>query len=264
MFKVILRIVILLVLLVVVLATVAGICMDRVAAKALTEEVEHAGGVACTADGVNLSLLSGRLRVKRLVVMNPPGYSQGSMFVAEGAEVKVKTRSLWKQPVHVRRLEIAKLLICIEGGGQGTNVKVFLENIKSGLAADDSKRTRMWVDRLGIRRATVRFGGGVVEEGLMDINLESIELPDIRGPNGQGVTTVGLTAMIVLELVREAALEGDLNVKTLIPAELMAGLGAFFQMPGMAIKGAADIIRGPLGVILKPLTSKPAGGGAHH
>jgi hypothetical protein len=258
MLKVILRIVVLLVLLAVVLGVVVVIYVDRLAAKTLTEGVEHAGGVACTAEGVDLSLLSGRLRIRRLAVMNPPGYSQGSMFVAEGAEVKVKTRSLWNQPVHVRRLEIEKLLISIEGGGQGTNVKVFLENAKRRLAANDAKRTRMWVDKVVIRQATVRFGGGVVEEGLMDIDLESIELLDIRGPNGRGVTTGGLTAMIVLELVRKAALAGDLNVKTFVPPELMAGLGTFLQMPGMAIKGAADIIKGPLGVILKPLTSRPA------
>ena len=259
MLKWILRIAALLVLLVVVAGVIVVIYVDRLAAKVLTEGVEKAGGVRCTADGVDLSLLSGRLRVSRLAVMNPPGYSQGSMFLAEGAEMKVEVRSLWNQPVHVRRLEIAKLLISIEAGSQGTNLKVFLENVKRRAGADDeADQTRMWVDELVIRQATVRFGGGVVEQGLMDIDLESIELPNIRGPDGRGVTTGELTAMIVLELVRKAAVAGDLNIKTFIPPELMAGLGTFLQMPGMAIKGATDIIRGPLGVILKPLTSRPA------
>ncbi len=251
-----------LVLLALIGVVVVWIYLDRIAAAALTRGVEYAGDVKCTVDDVSVSLLSGRIGIKELVIKSPAGYGDGDMFTLGDAKLEVRVGSLWSQPVHVRNLEIVKPLVRMAAGPGGSNVTVFLNNVQRKFGTGEKQPekqpekppTRMWVDKLVIKDATVHIGTAVPGRDLADVQLtEPIELTNVRGKNDQGVTAGELAAMIVLDLVRKAAPMANVKLENLIPKDLTAGLDTWLQTPGSVLEGAKEVIKAPGETILKSI-----------
>ncbi len=263
MLKWLLRIVALLLLVIVVAGVALIIYVDRVAATVLTEGVTTVGEVPCTVGGVNVSLFTGGVKIKDLVIMNPKGYPETEMFSLAGAEVETRIRSFWNQPVHIRKLRIDQPMIRIEAGEGISNVRVFLENVRRNAgeqaeAETDKAPTRLWVDELVIEGATVRFGAGVTAHKVMDIKLETVKLTKIRGRNDRGVTSGELSALIVIELVRRGVLAGNLNLRNVIPPDLLQGLDTILMIQDTLFKSTTNIFRAPLDALLGPKATKPA------
>ena len=213
-----------------------------------------------------MSILSGRIGIRELIIKSPRGYADEDMFALESAKLEVRIGSLWDQPVHVRQFEITKPLVRVEAGPGGSNVRVFLDNVHRNLGMTEETRgeprTRMWIDRLVLKDATVRIGSRLTKRGLMDISLETVELRKIRGKDDKGVTSGELVAMIVFDMVRKGALKGQVNFQNLIPAELTRGLQTVMQSAGSVFNGAAGIVDAPLRAILRSIISpggKPQG-----
>lgn len=228
MIRLILRITAVIVVLVLVAMVVVWTHLDRVAAAALVTGVENTGEVPCEVDRVSLSLLRGRIEIDNLVVSNPPKFAEADMFTVASATLDLRIGSLVNRPIHIEELEIIEPMVRLEPGWGGSNVKVFLDNVQRNTApaAPDQKEAepaeepvRLYVDRLLIKDATVQIGSGFGRPALA-VKLQTIELADIRGDDGKGVTAGELTAMILMQLVREGAIQADLNVGDLIPAAL--------------------------------------------
>jgi len=267
MLKWAIRLVVLLALLVVVAVAVLWIYLDRVATAGLTRGIEYAGGVPCGVENVSVSLLGGHVGIRSLVIGNPPGYPEGEMFSLQRGEVDLRLASLWNQPVHVRRLELEAPVVRIQAGPGGSNVRVFLRNVQDRLGPDskapkpERPQTRMRVDRLLIRNATVRLSAGLLNKQLAEIRLDEVELKDVHGRDGRGVTSGELAALILVELIRRGAPRAGLSLENLLPEALTRSLDALMKTGGGVIDTAGEVIRKPLETILdairKPRT-RPA------
>lgn len=256
MIKKLLRIVLVLVLVVILGLVALWIYIDRVAAAALIRGVEYAGDVPCRVDKVSVSLLGGSVGVKGLAIRNPKGFPEADMFAIQRADVKVETRSLWNQPVHVEKLEIIQPLVRLEGGLGKSNVQVFLSNVKSKVGGDkagpeekpEGEPTRLIVDRLLLQDATVQFGSGVSSVSIVSVKLKTVELADIRGRDGKGVTSGELAAKIVYELVRRGAIEGDFELGKFVSEDV----GQAFEKAAKKAEQVLQKVTSPLGELLKP------------
>ena len=264
----------LLVVLAVTLA-VLWLYIDRVAAVAIEEGVERAGGVPCSLGGIRISLLAGSVGVDELAIGNPPGYPRADMFRLQRADVKVRTRSLWNQPVHIERLEIIEPVVRVEAGQGGSNVRVFLANVQGKAGAErpapppeqapagaeerPGEPARFVVDHLLLKDATVRIGSGITSAELISVTLPTVELRDVCGKDGRGVTAGELAARIVYELLREGAVKRNLDFDKVVPPELAGGMEKITKTAGELIKKTIETIRSPLETLLGPGT-RPAGG----
>ncbi len=256
--------------LIVVLLVLAGVVMmfyiDRLAAAALTKGVEYAGGTACEVEEVDVSLLGGSVGVRGLAIKNPAGYPQADMFALASADVAVRIRSLWNQPVQVRTLEIVRPVLRLEVGQGGSNVKVFLDHVNRKLGGDGpaeepdekTEQTRMIVDRLLLKDATVQLGSGVGPGGLGSVTLETVELTDLRGRDGKGITPGELAARIVFQLVQRGALKGQFNLGNFVPADFSERLGEAADAAQKLLKQKPEELlkKSPLDLLRKP---KPEG-----
>ena len=220
-------------------AVVAWIYIDHLAAAALITSIEYLGEVECTVRDVSVSLLTGRIRIDGLVIRNPPGYASGELLTVERADLHVRLGSLWNQPVHVLRLEVAKPVVRVEAGRSGANVRVFLENVRRKIAVDpDDPPTRMWVDKLVIREASVRIGSGITGPDLANVALTGpVEMTEIRGPNGKGVTSGELAAMVLFEV----SCRGDIAEDNVEP---VVNYGAMGVMQG-SLGDEVNIVSAP-------------------
>ncbi len=207
---------------------VAWTQFDRAAKAALVDGVESAGEVACEVKGLRVSLLRGRMNVREMAVKNPPAYSDADMLNLKNAVLDVRVASLTDRPVEVAKMEIAEPHLRLEKNEDGSNVKVFLSNVKRNTAADKApeavdekaaeqkKPALLVIDKLVIKDAKVELGPGFKGVGKV-IDLPTIELTDLRGPDGRGITTANLTSRIIERMADGAAREADLDRGDLIP-----------------------------------------------
>jgi len=231
--------------------------LDRAAAAALTRGVTYAGEVPCEVRKVGLSLVGGRVEVSELAVGNPPGYAEADMFRLERADVQVRIGSLLRGPVHVRNLEIIKPRIRIEAGPGGSNVKVFLATVARNVGASEPKEeaepTRLIVDRLVIRDATIEIGMGISPRGV-PITLQTVELGPVRGENGEGVTAGELASVIVAQLVEKGVVQVglDADLEKVLPQGAADRVAKEIEATGKAAGKAVEKVRGTLEELLKP------------
>jgi len=212
-----------LILLVVIALGVAWIYIDRIAAKMVTTGVRTVGEVDCKLDDMSVSLIRGRVYLSGLAIGNPAKFPQTEMFRLGEATLEVGVGSVFDQPLHVEILEIHEPFVRWEAGWGGTNIRAFLSTIERNLASehsDDSPEAepvRLVIDRLVIRDATVQIGSGIHTSGV-SIPLQTVELSNIRGRDGRGVTAGELTGILVFELARRGAIRFDIDVSDLAPA----------------------------------------------
>jgi hypothetical protein len=261
MLKKLLRVLAVLLVLLIVAAIVVWLYIDHVAARVLTGSVGYAGEVPCAVESVQVSVLSGSIAVHALHVGNPSGYAPGSMLVLRQAELDVRVGSLWDRPLHIRRLEVSGVVLSIQGGKGGTNVDAFIGNVrrKIGQEGPEGPRFRLRVDHLALRDATVRVGRGLGGNSILTIHLDALDLENVHGENGRGVTPGELVAGIARELVGQGALEAKIDLASLLPSEMLKGLEALTAPAGTLLKGTTDLLTAPLRTLLGPGT-RPAGG----
>jgi hypothetical protein len=254
MVKKLIRIALLLVVLVLVLAVVAVIYMDTAARKTLVGSVERLGDVTCEVQRVDVRLLRQGIRIEGLAVSNPKGFPQANMLSTGSADVEVEVGTLWNQPVHVRRLEIHQPVVRVEAGAAGkTNVGVFLANVQEKLGEPkprEGEPTRLKIDRLVIKDAQVQIGSGITAANLMEIPLAEVELADVHGKDGEGVTSGELAAMIVFEMARRGAIKAGINPMKLIPPDLLEGINDLLDVRELIQDAPEKILEGPLRTLI--------------
>ncbi|NLF30164.1 MAG: hypothetical protein GX591_04660 [Planctomycetes bacterium] len=214
---------------VVVLAVVlVWISLGSIAARVIVASIEKTGEVPAAVDDVSISVFGGRMGIDGLVVGNPQGFPEATMFSIDQAEVAVRLRSLLGDPIHVQTLEILSPSVRVDAGLQGTNVQAFLANVQRKLGVPESREPaeapsepkRLVIDRLLIRDARVHLAAGLVPAEVT-ATLPTVELTDIRGDQGRGVTPAQLAALIVVELVKQGAGQLDADLDDLIPPDLI-------------------------------------------
>ena len=216
---------------IVLLVAVVWIYLGSIAARVLVGSIETTGEVPAAVDDVTISVLRGRVGIDELVVGNPQGFPEATMFRVDQAEVAVELGSLFGDPIHVETLEVLSPFVRVDAGPRGTNIQVFLANTQRKVGAPEppepaerpAEPTRLVVDRLLIRDAKVSLGAGFAQAEVT-ATLPVVELTDIRGDQGQGVTPAQLAALIVVELVKQGADKLDVDLGDLIPADLIEGI----------------------------------------
>jgi hypothetical protein len=211
-------------------AGVLWLCLDRLAASALVAGVESSCDTRCAVGGMSVSLLSSQVSVDDMIIRNPRGFSANvDLFRIGQARLALQMGSIWSEPIRVQTLEIDHPVVCIETGQGGTNLQAFLEGvsrIQSAPSSGSGGEKRMTVHKLIVRDAVIRLGAGLTGKGLVNIGLDRLEIQNIRGKNGAGITTGELAAMVVMELSRRGALAGNISFHNLIPVQLMRAMQA--------------------------------------
>lgn len=265
------KIAIRLVLAAVALLALAGaalwLYLDHVVAAALTRGVQSATGCECTVERTNVGPLSGRMSLTSLVIRNPRGYRAGEMLRMDSIRLSVDPWTLRHQPVHVRHMEVDQPVVRIEAGAEGPNIRLFLARVEQSLGPLEA---RLKVDRLVVRCARLQIGSGLDGQPAAEIVLGSIEMKDLTGRDGQGVTPSELAGLLVTEMLQRAALEGRLNVAALLPPGVMKGLSSALGAMGGVAGQTGELLGAPLrtllGALSRPSTTQaasdrqPAGG----
>ncbi len=248
LFKIIGGILLGLLAVVVLVVVVVWIYLDRIAARVIVGSIEAAGEVPAAVDNVSLSVFRGRMGIDGLVVGNPQGFPDATMFRLGQAEIDVALGSLFDDPIHVQTLEIRSPFVRVDAGLKGTNIQAFLANIQGKAkpperpAEPPSEPTRLIVDRLLIRDARVSLGAGFTQAEVT-ASLPTVELTDVRGDQGRGVTPAQLAGLIVVELVKRGAGKLDVDLGDLIPADLIRQVEGLTEAGREILEAGEDVLQ---------------------
>lgn len=183
--------------------------------------IEHAAirttGLSVDIQDLNLSLLSGQLAIKGLIVGNPPGFQLPQMARVAELEARVQVSSLMQKTLVIDFVRINGMTLYYEIGKQGNNLYALFKKleadekaIEAGKPPKDTPKgggRKFIIRELSIVNASVEpnvaIGGQMLGKR---VELADIHLADI-GKEGRTITSNELAQIIVGSLIKSATLK---------------------------------------------------------
>lgn len=201
--------------------------------------IEMAGsqtlGVPVTVKGINLSLLTGQVRIKGLVVKNPPGYANETLLELGEGVVKLDIGSLLSDTIKIQLIKLDGTKLTIEQKGLTNNLKEILDKLPKeegpeAKPAPGEKGKNLQIDRLEITNTNVRVKLIPIPGKLDTVNIPigTITMTDL-GKNKKLDTGI-LVAKVLGEISAEIARQGAEK----LPREMVKGISS-------ALEKSADI-----------------------
>jgi hypothetical protein len=230
-----------------VLAALAiGLSIDRIAGAAIERGASAALGVETRVGFVRLALLDSELRVSRLRIANPPGFSDDPFLAFDRFELKADLRSLRGERVDVPLFLLEGIDVSLERRGRETNTDAIFANLKrfeSGGAQPAEAEPagppqRFRVERLVIRDITahVEWSSLASRESALEIRIDGIEL---ERPGGErGLTLPELSNVVVKAVLDSVRRSGKLPLE--VANDIAGGLRGLARIPGALTGGALE------------------------
>lgn len=146
---------------------------------------------------VNISLFSGKVQLKGLVIGNPEGFQSESAFELGEVRVVVDLFSLLSNKIVIDEIVIDSPEITYETSGGKNNIEALLENINdfvgtsedgaAGSKEDASQKSgkKIQINDFLIRNASVNLSATILQGKKLTLPLADIHLKDI-GKDGEG------------------------------------------------------------------------------
>jgi hypothetical protein len=265
--KLLVRLVLAVVVIVVVAGVVGYIYLDVIAKNAVQRGGTYAMGVDTTVDKVSLHPFSGQLQMDKLKVANPKGFNGAHLMQTGTFELELVPGSLMDKTIVLKKFNLDGLDMYIDQKTPQSNISVIMDNLKKlggGEAPKEEKASPgkdYRVDVLTIRNVVAHVKVFVGPE--LTIKIPAIELKDVGGENGAGISMPKLVARILLAIMSGVLEQG----KGVLPADLAAALhgdvsGVAAQLGGQAqqmVKGVQNQIGNALKGVL-PVDANGIGG----
>ncbi len=199
------RIVVSLIVVLLIVAVGAVVLVQLMGGRALKYGIETVGSntlkVKVTVADVSLSILSGQLKLKGLVIANPPDYEYANLLEMESGKIDMNMKSLLGDTVAIRNLDLDGVSLVIEQKDiRGNNLQDVLNNLPSSEDAEakaDPDARKLHIDKLTITNTTViaKLLPLPGRAASIPLKLDTIEMNNLGEDNK--LTTAILTAKIL-------------------------------------------------------------------
>ena len=119
--------------------------IESVAAKALN--------IGIAVDDVDLSIMSGKLVLQNLSIVNPPVYKNDKLIVLKNTEIEVEAKSLLSDVVNIKQIRITDVYVIIEQHSVSENN---LHDIVQAISDSTYEGKNLRVDNLEISNIIVK------------------------------------------------------------------------------------------------------------
>lgn len=176
-----------------VLAVSGGLLAGMLVGPAVKAAVETLGpqvaGVPMRLRSFSVSPLTGHVRLRGLVIGNPPGYKTASLLELGDVRVAVSLRSLLSDTIVVKRVLVRGASATYEKGPGGSNTAVVQKRVESFSGPETAAKSSKPAKKLVIRDfrfedGTVRLSAGILGGKALELPIPDIHLKDIGGDRG--------------------------------------------------------------------------------
>ena len=204
-----------LLVLIVVAVIAVGLSLGKIVKAGVNTVGPKITQTTLTVDAVDLSLLTGSVGVKNLVVGSPEGYKAPNAISVGLAAVSVSPLSVLSDKIVVKSVRVESPEITFEGSLSGNNLSKIMDNVngvakKGGPEPTDKTATgtskpgkTIEVDDFLITGAKIH--GTLILFGGKEVTLPPLTLPDIHltdlGKGPEGITATDLTKQVLSEVV---------------------------------------------------------------
>ncbi|TBR24665.1 hypothetical protein EPO15_03700 [bacterium] len=224
-----------------VLALAGGLALSLAFGPAVKAAVETLGpqvaGVPMRLGSFSVSPLTGSVRLRGLVVGNPPGYKTPSAFELADIRVRVRLRSLLSDPVVVEHVIVRGAAATYEMGPGGSNVAVIQRKAASfsgggGKASGGGPGKRLVIKDFRFEGGKARLSAGLLAGKALEVPIPDVRLKDIGGDRGTSPAAAAARILgAVTSSVAQAALEAGKGVGDVLKTadKAFAGLKKLFK-----------------------------------
>jgi len=158
----VLSIVLLVIVVLVAIAVAAvGLFADKALKAGIATAATKALNVGVSVDGVDLSIMGGKLTMQNLMVDNPPGYQHPRLLELKQAQVEVYIRSLLSDTVKIKAIKLDGAQVVLEQRGvSGNNIQDVIKSMpsapKTQEPAQQPSGKKLHIDNLEITNTTVK------------------------------------------------------------------------------------------------------------
>ena len=196
--KIVKILLILLVVLVVALAAVS-LRLGPIVKTAVEKFGPPLVGVPLSLGKADVSLWSGRVYLKGLVIGNPDGFGRKEAISLGTLKARLTMRSLFSRRILVREILIDAPDITYEQTLSGSNLAKIEEQL-SGTNETDKSGRKVEITRLRITNGKIRYSAPGMRSAAIPIPLPTIELNDIGKESG-GASLTEVVANVLSAIV---------------------------------------------------------------
>jgi uncharacterized protein involved in outer membrane biogenesis len=220
---------ILLIVLILIMAGILAISfsLDSIIKKGIETAGSAATGATVTLRDVNISLLSGKGKIRGIFVGNPQGFKTESAFKLNEVSVALDVKSVFSDRIVVNEIFIDSPDITYEKGGRGDNIKTILNNIKSfqgeskSTAAEKQEKsaegeTKIQIDKFDVINGNINMSLTALTGEKLALAMPDIHLKDI-GKKGGGASMSDVMEQIFAQV--------NSNIGTAVTGSLQKDIG---------------------------------------
>jgi uncharacterized protein involved in outer membrane biogenesis len=218
--KILGRIVVVLVSLLVIAGVIGYFTVDGILKRTIEKQSTNSLKLTTTLNSSHLSLLGGKVKLNKLGIASPQGFSAPRMLEMHDIDLAVSYDQLRKDPIHVQSLVLNQPKLVIEQSGGAVNFKKAMDRLPPSNKSS-KEPVKLIIDDLRIQDAQVFLHPGL--PGLreeIEVKVPSIALKNVGSGGGSqnGAAIKDVAMMVMSALAAKAAESGSL------PAELRAVL----------------------------------------
>jgi len=233
------RVVVSLIVVLFIVAVGAAVLVKLAGGRALKYGIERAGSdtlkVKVAVEDVSFSILGGQLKLKGLVIANPPDYEYENLLEMESGQIDMNIKSLLGKEVTIRQLNLDGISLVIEQRDiRGNNLQDILNNLPSRreeAAKADPDAKKLHIDKLTITNTTViaKLLPLPGRAASIPLKLAPIEMTNLGEDNK--LTAAILTARILRAIALGIAEQG----KGLLPDDIIGPMKSVLGKSGEMI-----------------------------
>jgi len=235
--------------------------LDKIVKMGVEEGGTLVLGVPTQLEGATVTVRDGTVGLDGLVIGNPEGFKEPSMFELGHAHTSVDIGSLRSAEIVVREVVIDGAEITLEFGEGTTNWAVLLKRLESEPKDEEVKRKsqkQLRVDRILFTNGKIRIAG-IPVAGSATIPLPTLEITDLAPADGTP-STVGNVLADVIRSLYASILTAATDVLPVEQIEKLAEeAGAVLSDAAGAVKDAGSAIEDAAGDAAKDIGDKAGG-----
>jgi len=154
---------------------------------------------------VQCRIFQGKLHIKNLVLGNPEGFSEPSMFELGELVISLSPASLFSNTIHIKEILITAPQITFEQTLHGNNIGALQKNLESGSPKEEASNAskgesqkKIVIDHVLVSNGKITLKMGVGGS----LPLPKIELKDIGKNDPNGTSIVGAIKEILGAIIK--------------------------------------------------------------
>jgi uncharacterized protein involved in outer membrane biogenesis len=243
------------VLVIILIVIIGGILavsfsIDSIIKKGVETVGSEATGATVTLRDVNISLLSGKGKIRGIFVGNPEGFKTESAFKLNEVRVALDVKSVFSDRIIVNEIFIDSPDITYEKGDRGDNIRTILNNIKSfqgepkSAAAEKQEKsaereTKIQIDKFDVINGNINMSLTALQGEKLALAMPDIHMKDI-GKKGSGASMADVMEQIFAKV--------NSNIGTAVTGSLQKDIGKTIEKTvGGKVGKSVDKLKGFFG-----------------